>query len=336
MSRDRDGAHGRPRAFGRASVSAPANLLLLGEYAVLEEGGLGLAVAPDVRAKATLAGPRAAGRGEGRDRPAPPVSPADTDNEPVVRGRMPGGEVRWPGDPGVLGRVADYLLETVGPAPGDVEVDTSAFFRADGRKRGYGSSASLTVALTALWTGFEHARADRERVRRIATEAHRAAQGGRGSGYDVAVSSIGGVVLFTGGERPEARRVALPWLPPVSLFEGPDPVATTDAVGRYREWCGAHPGEAGAFLERSNELVVRFATAPSWAEAREVLLEYRELTLDLGGRIGVPADIEPPASIGEEGIGKAVGAGNELGVILAPGTAPDRAVGVAEEGYRWE
>jgi mevalonate kinase len=37
----------------RASV--PANLLLLGEYAVLEEGGLGLAVAVDPRVRISAA-----------------------------------------------------------------------------------------------------------------------------------------------------------------------------------------------------------------------------------------------------------------------------------------
>ena len=35
-------------------LSAPANLLLLGEYAVLEEGGLGLALAVERRARITV------------------------------------------------------------------------------------------------------------------------------------------------------------------------------------------------------------------------------------------------------------------------------------------
>ena len=319
MSAEASRADGGERAHAGRAVSAPANLLLLGEYAVLEEGGRGLALAPDVRAVASLTRvAREGGRG------------------PVVRGVTPGGEVVWPGDRGVLGGVADYLHERFGPAPDGVEVDTSSFFRADGRKRGFGSSASLAVALTALWGGFDGTPADRNRVRGVATEAHRAAQGGRGSGYDTAVSTLGGVVLFTGGADPQARRVELPWLPPISLFAGRDPVATTGAVGSYRAWRDANARVADRFLNRSNELVDRFAAARSWDEARETLVVYRELTLELGDVVGVPARMEPPAPVGEDGVSKAVGAGDELGVVLAPGTAADRAVTLAEEGVRWE
>ncbi len=319
MSAEASRADGGERASAGRAVSAPANLLLLGEYAVLEEGGRGLALALDVRAVASLTGTAREG---GRDR--------------VVRGAIPGGEVVWPGDRGVLGGVADYLHERFGPAPGCVELDTSSFFRADGRKRGFGSSASLAVALTALWCGFDGTPADRDRVRRIATEAHRAAQGGRGSGYDTAVSALGGVVLFTGGADPQARRVELPWLPPITLFAGRDPVATTGAVGRYRAWRDANAGAADRFLNRSNELVDRFAAARSWEEARETLVAYRELTLELGDVVGVPARLEPSAPLDEDGVSKAVGAGDELGVVLAPGTAADRAVTLADEGVRWE
>ncbi|MFW5690130.1 MAG: hypothetical protein ACOC1U_11215, partial [Spirochaetota bacterium] len=80
------------------TVSAPANILLLGEYAVLEEGGLGLAVALDVRA-----------RGEHRSAAPGPVEGSSEAGGATgtaalgVRGRIPGGEVVWPGDTGVLG-----------------------------------------------------------------------------------------------------------------------------------------------------------------------------------------------------------------------------------------
>lgn len=315
-------AAGVPAAGDRTSdarrVSAPANLLLLGEYAVLEEGGRGLAVAPEVRATATLAAPRREDAG------------------PTVRGRTPDGEARWPGDDGLLGDVANHLAATIGPLDGEVEIDTSSFFRADGRKRGYGSSASLTVALTAVWCGFDGTRSDRERVRRLATDAHRAAQGGRGSGYDVAASALGGIVLFTGGVHPRARRVELPWLPPLSLFEGRDPVATTGAVGRYRAWREAHTRDAEAFVSRSNELVDRFVASSTWDEARDVLIEYRGLALELGNRIGVPAEMEPEEPVGARDVSKAVGAGDELGVIFAPDLISGRAVTVAGEGVRWE
>src|SRR4030042_1902847 len=115
----------------RASV--PANLLLLGEYAVLEEGGLGLAVAAEPRVRvrferrprAGLAG--AARRGSG------------------ARGGRRGWALR-------------ARPEGAPPAP----------------------AAVLEAALAA----------------------HRRAQGGRGSGYDVLASFHGGAGLFAGGGRP--------------------------------------------------------------------------------------------------------------------------------------
>jgi phosphomevalonate kinase len=303
----------------------------MGEYAVLEEGGLGIGIAPEIRATATC------------ERLALPGTT-------VVEGSLPGSSVSWPGDAGLLGRVCDYLDGNHGlTGPFRFTVDTSAFFDNQGRKRGYGSSAAMTVVLAALWLA--HSRADgppsaaggrnleREHLFRVAVRAHRAGQSGSGSGYDVAASTFGGLTLFTGGEEPTARAIELPWLPPVYLFAGPDAVITRGAVGRLREWQSSHAREWGAFLAESNRLVLQFAGAGGWADALAVLREYRELTQRLGEGIGVTAEIAVPAGLPGEAFTKAIGAGNELGIALvheAGSISPEFVpVTVAAEGARW-
>lgn len=329
-------------------ISAPANLLLLGEYAVLEEGGLGIAIAPDVRATA-------------RSVPGP---------DQVV-GHLPGGTVRWPGDDALLGRIACHLRETFGEdtSPGSVDVDTQAFFDATGRKRGYGSSAAVAVVLTALWMlragtiAVEHgtnqtpplgpgatgslATGDRAAIFHNAVAAHRAGQGGAGSGYDVACSSYGGALRFVGGAQPTAARIDLAWLPPMALFAGRHAVATSGAVARLKEWRSNHTARWKEFFRTSNMLVESFSRATSWPEAAQVLNEYRTLTLRFGSQIGVSAEIAPPEPMPTGTAFKAVGAGNELGVAFIPQAGRSRGgpedaddsmtpISIALEGVTWE
>ena len=300
-------------AISTLRVSVPANLLLLGEYAVLEEGGLGLALAPDHRTSAVY-------------------RPSESDDGCTVSGRLRYETVSWPGSTGMLGRLAESMLHAFGAFRGSIEIDTGALYDDEGRKLGYGSSAALTVALAALWpvaAGLEPLQD--ERLVQRAIQTHRAAQDGHGSGYDIATSALGGWVLFTGGERPRAERVELPWLPPMGVFSGPGPVTTAAAVAVYRQWRDHSPSQVERFLDRSNDLVRRFVSAGSWDDARPIVGECRELGMWLGEAIGVPAALRPPA--GAETY-KAVGAGNELGVVLP--AEPGSAVTIATEGVRWE
>ena len=310
MSGDPTPVRGRREAV---QVSVPGNLLLLGEYAVLEEGGLGLALAPDTRARAVFV-------------------PSDAGRACTISGRLRSETMSWPGNAGLLGRVADSMLEAFGPFEGHIDLDTGALYDGDGRKRGLGSSAAMTVALVALWpvaAGYDPL--PEERLVDIATRAHRDAQEGRGSGYDIATSALGGCVLFTGGECPRSERVELPWLPPIATVPGPVPVSTTAAVAAYARWKRESPSRTGCSVERSNRLVRRFVSAGSWDEARAVIDEYRELGERLGEAIGVPASMRPPAGALTY---KAVGAGNELGVVMP--AEPGTAIPIAAEGLRWE
>lgn len=307
-------------------VTVPGNLLLLGEYAVLESGGLGIALAPALRIRVTTE----PGRGLS------------------IAGSWPGGRERWSEGEGGGGGIFDSVTETCGrwlsfrrrslPDDTAVTVDSSALFDPDGRKRGLGSSAAAVVGLTAALlrlSGITEKRAAAA-LPRLALEAHRKAQGGRGSGYDVYTSSFGGIGLFQGGRRPSWRSLELPWMPPLVLFRGEKSVFTGSAVDRYLGWKNSHPRRAREFLKVSNRAVLRFARSRSWTDAAESFVCCRSLSLQLGKEIGVDAEIRPPAGSGCSHY-KSLGAGNEIGVCIG-----GRPAGEAEElilspgGVQWQ
>lgn len=305
---------------------APGSLLLAGEYAILESGGMGLSVAPDIRARCT----------------------ADLEpGECVVRY---GGVVERfdsldaPGCPPVVEAVAHAvrehlrcrdrepaLVETDGPR---VDLDTSGFYEGS-RKLGFGSSAAAALCLTAALlraagaTDWESACLD------LAVSAHRAAQNGRGSGYDVATSFCGGTALFTGGAAPSVKPVTLPWLPDCYLYRGPKAVSTGGSVSRYKGWKQRRGDESLAFLEQSNRTVSALAAARTWEEARSLLVQARALSTELGCSISVGADptlySDPRyerarrvlARFDDQDVFvKSLGAGNETGIVMVRGVTP--------------
>ena len=338
-------------------VSAPGNLLLCGEYAVLEPGGLGIAAAIPPRAAAE-------------------IRPAET---PAVRCRIAaGGEhIYYPGRRAAaetrLPEVClTYLLQrglVAAPPAAEIVVDTRAFFTSSGGKRGFGSSAAATVVCTAAL--LHAAGMARRRIDEVLSEhgvaIHRELQRGRGSGYDVLASTIGGVVLFTGGRRPTAEPVSAAWLEGALLASAADSVRTTDAVGRYEAWKRRRPDEAAAFRSVSNELVLRLAAARRRPEVLAELEKLATIGIELGEAIGVPARLprelvlrlgerfqracETPGTLrggpaARTAVCKALGAGNELAVCIPyrrphPTPAPDdcdtiQPLQVTSEGISWE
>jgi phosphomevalonate kinase len=280
---------------GDLVATVPANILLVGEYAVTQEGRLGISLAIDRRARGVLS-PGAELRVEGR---------TSADGDPAFV---------WPGSGGVLSVAAESLHSELGSPGGSISIDTSEFFTPDGSKRGYGSSAVAVLLLSALWRRTCGAEGD---LLQESIALHRTAQGGRGSGYDVATSFLGGTVLFSGGDLPEASQVELSWLPPLVLFRGEAPVESSGSVSRFERWMGEFPHRAAKFLDRSDQLVREIVAAESWEDARLQLEAYRSLSIELGEQIGVSAEITPPEQIRESAAWwKAVGAGNELGVAV--------------------
>lgn len=329
-------------------ITVPGNLLLLGEYAVLEPGGLGVALALERRIEIRI----------------------EAAAELEVCGSWGRQVVCWsdhrPESSTLFSEVIGSCrrrLETIrrsggGQLPeqppketaGRIRIDSSAFFVTPERKSGFGSSAAVAVGLSwaVLLLGGLEAGTVRRIAPGLALEAHRAASGG-GSGYDVLTSAHGGIGLFTGGAQPRWQPRPIAWLPPLYLLRGPESVSSPRAVERYREWKGRHPGEARRFLERSNAVVDDFLAAGSWLEAEGAFRRSGELGLWLGERIGVPAGLWPcagPPAGGRKAPCKAVGAGNELGVLVVPEALAGAGISTglelleplvpAQEGVLWE
>jgi len=316
--------------------TVPGNLLLAGEYAVLEEGGLGVALAVEPRLVVT-------------------VFPG---SEWELLGRWPGTQERWrPGEgatfAGSLFLAANDLLTSRGDErqrkfshsipSARIELDSSAFFDRQGRKRGFGSSAAVAVAITCALAHLQDRDAGTTHLAAVA--AHRLAQGGAGSGYDVTASFFGGLGLFTGGEFPAWQPLKAENLPWMATFAGPQVVKTTRSIDLYRSWQALKPGEAGEFLEHSNEAVRALSRSAGWDSLRSAWSECRQLGWNLGDAVGSPARVVVPQIFPtpEQVFYKSLGAGNETGLACGPRESFPKAlpegleeVHVAREGVVWE
>lgn len=305
----------------KALLTVPGNLLLLGEYAVLEKGGQGIGLAVERRVR---------------------IQVEEAEGLSIV-GRTGNETFSWSpelGRAGLIGAVVESVkaelgrLGSGGEAPRlAISIDSSALFAEDGTKLGLGSSSAVAsgLALALLRCSGIDGQALSDSSFRASLAAHRSAQGGIGSGYDVAASLRGGLVLFTGGEEPGIEALELTWMRPLHLVRGPGPVETARAIRRYQDWKARRPRAARAFLEASNEVVVEFARARDWAEATRLLNEGARLGLDLGEAIGVSARIGRL----EGGAGKALGAGNEIGATWGETAAEGLEMRVSGAGPLW-
>jgi len=312
--------------MSRVCLTVPGNILLLGEYAVLEEGGLGLAMAVDTRVRLE-------------------ASPAES---LLIETAWSGRAISWttarPEESPLVNAAVEEVSEWLGRAcAARVHLDSSGFFSPGGRKTGLGSSAAVSVALVCglLSTAGERSAARGPEAPSLALRAHRRAQGGKGSGYDILTSFHGGSGLFHGGVVPGWDPCALPDNTRLLLFEGAAPVSTADAVTRYEIWKEHNPGAAEDYLRESNDAILSFVGAGSADRALPWLRACRKLGIELGRSIGVPADLPVPPGLDAQWC-KAVGAGNELGFCLLPPDAPApafrglRCIQRADAGVTWE
>lgn len=322
---------------------APGKLILCGEYAVLC-GAPAIAVAVDVRARVRVS------HGAGGCR----MSIAGGGQWPFVWGE--GGQPRWrePG-PGQQGRVLEAVAATLAarglalPAHADLVLDTRDFTVAaahgDRVKLGLGSSAALTVALTAALLA--HAAGSRPAPAEIfaaALAAHRHFQDGGGSGVDVAVAVHGGVTMLTpAAPAPEVRSVAWPaglaWL---AAWSGRS-ASTTALLARFNAFRESDPTRFGRQMTLLADLAR--ATAVAWA-AGEVprilrcLADYDDAlrAFDDGARIGIYTPEHERLARSAESAGavyKISGAGGgDFGIAFAdsPGVIERLAAACAQQG----
>ena len=176
--------------MSRTFATAPGKAVLAGEYVVLE-GAPAISMALDRRAGVSV-GDVAAG-----------VSSISAPGYADGRWRFDGGSdgrLRWLDEPpdGGLPIVEAAWRRCRGESPVSIVIDTRSFHDpSSGLKIGLGSSAAATTALlAALRAHFGDPAPGWEECR----DAHREAQGKRGSGVDIATSFHGGLLRFTMNE----------------------------------------------------------------------------------------------------------------------------------------
>jgi len=334
---------------GAVEVSAPGKLVLIGEYAVLH-GSPAVAAAVDRRAVV-----RAVPVEDGRWL----VTAPGIVEGPAGAAILPGGVFRWE-DPEAgnrLGLVEAVVrgfaaLRMVDPArlPAlELHLDTTAFFhpgRPDRPKLGLGSSAALTVALAmalAAAGGEGPPTPPSGGWLAALVRLHRTAQGGGGSGIDVAASLLGGVVRYRlgGGGRPKAAPLVLPHGLHLRFVWVGRPARTADFLARLQDALEADRPGPRARLEAMSAMARRGVEAlETGAVGRfvQAAAEYAEAMRGLGEALGLP--IVSPEHEALSVIARKTGAaykpsgagGGDFGVAFAEDPAAlDRFSGTARE-----
>ncbi|MGN6728351.1 MAG: GHMP family kinase ATP-binding protein [Rhodanobacteraceae bacterium] len=325
----------------RIEASAPGKLVVIGEYAVLE-GAPALVLAVDRRAGVVLE----ECDGDECRIDAPEIGVLG------ARWRMDAdGCVRWSdlgGADAERMRLITTAIETLcagrAPAPFRARLDTRAFFLDDTRQKlGLGSSAALTVALTAAVAAYQ-GRETPSAQRLIAM--HRMFQDGRGSGVDVAASLRGGATTYR--LHSSAPRIA-PVVWPSSLqwccvWSG-RPAQTAEMLQRMAVWRARAPASYGLLL-RDLRLCAEAASmaldAGNVAALLETVALYAEGLRKLGEASGVDIVSFEHRAIGACAAAcgvtyKPCGAGGgDVGIALAADPARLRAFRkrIAREGFR--
>ena len=295
---------------GGFELSVPANVLVAGEYAITAAGGLGIALAVEPRAYACV---------ERND-----------DRLYVVGIGARNAETHWPdqNEP-LIDAVVRTFRELTPFEPAELAatiwVDTSQLYDADtGGKLGLGSSAAATVLIvTALYMLASGSPPRPDQLIDTAVKAHRAANRGRGSGYDVITSTCGGTLLFCGGTTPtwqtvddllrldDERLLLYRW----KLRRS---VASSKAVERFETYFPAHSQAHRDVLTENEAVIQSMLAARTWRRRFQTVGAARALGERIGAEIGVPASLPVGACHHCDGwIAKASGAGNELALVFS-------------------
>ena len=270
----------------RIAARAPGKLVVLGEYAVLD-GAPALVFAIDRYAVATL-GP--SGDRECRLRTRAP--------EPIERRFAPG-------EPSGASLV-DLVIGDTGAVPAWRGSLDSTELYSGATKLGLGSSAAALCAWAGAWTAYANAAGVKLAAPTLdgLVALHRAFQGGRGSGIDVAASFAGGVVEFRLGPLgvPRIGSVRLPnSVGFAGIFAGRS-ASTPELVARYRAWKTARPAEAEAMLRRLSA-AAEAGCAAARGEAADAFVEaiadYGRGLACLGVAIGADIVTAEHRQIGE-------------------------------------
>lgn len=214
---------------------------------------------------------------------------------------------------------------------GSVLIDSSAF-QLDGKKLGLGSSSAVAAASVAAvleLAGLPVA-ANRDLCFSLAERAHRSAQGGLGSGADVAASVHGGLVQYRRppGGYPIVEKMRWPAELRMVVFADGKPAATPDLIKVVRAYAERDPDGYAKVMRPLREQAEQFVEAVSAGNLTELLSctrSYGSGLLELGTRSGAPiftSRFEIAADLASNlgGVAKPSGAGGgDIGVGLFVG-----------------
>jgi len=266
---------------------APGKLVALGEYAVLE-GAPAVVLAVNRYVEATIA-----------------ASPDRMCRLAVRAAEVT--EVRFaPGASSGVELVDLVAAAADPPLAWHASIDSSALY-AGATKLGLGSSAAALTAWAGAFAAFAkgQGRTLPELTLAGLIDLHRAFQGGRGSGLDVAASLQGGAIAFTLGRdgMPQVGSVRVPnGVGFAGIFPGRS-ASTPEFLARYRAWQRERPAEAAAMLGRLRGLAeagvaaLRADDAAAWLEA---FVGYGRGLEDLGEAFGAEIVTAEHRQIGEE------------------------------------
>lgn len=260
----------------RVAASAPGKAVLSGEYAVLQ-GAPAIAMAIDCRARVTI---------ETSNEGCHSVASTNHGGSPSQFRSLERGAIEWLDDHGAHADqdLLEQVWQQLGVLPARsfaVTLDTRSFYDPESTlKLGFGSSSALAVALAAALVGSGAARnaaGDPRDLLHFATAAHRAFQGGKGSGIDVAVAVHGGVIAF--GLRPQRQVKSLKW--PAGLgfefFWSGRPSSTIERLGRMERFRQNRAARRAA--ERLSE--ASRGVLDAWRHPADILESLRTYTAAL-------------------------------------------------------
>jgi phosphomevalonate kinase len=249
-------------------ADAPGKLMLAGEYAVVNGMSPALAVALSVRVRVTI---KQGGRHWRVSSPGLGLVEAEPEAVPVIAA----------------------ALEGFTQPPAHIVVESE--LGAGAEKPGFGASAAVTVAVLG---GLHYAAGKPAPTVSEVVDVHRRGQKGHGSGYDVATSLLGGVVVYE-NLKTGPRAKALGWLPGLHgaiIFTGRG-ARTTAHLSRLERAKMAPQGDSFTAMEAHSQ--VSQALVDAWvrqdvaaflaaAETAERALERLDEACSLGiGQGGV-------------------------------------------------
>lgn len=167
----------------------------------------------------------------------------------------------------------------------------SAQFMQDGHKLGIGSSAAVAVALSAALAESRGVALTRSALFDVAAGAHSAAQGGKGSGGDIAASVYGGHILYRGGTEP----LPMSWPTDLDVFAVVTGMgsSTVDLLSRVADYAAQHPASHRSDLDHLGSLALRTQAALDSSDALLALADEYYLgveALDAHAQAGIVTD----------------------------------------------